>query len=80
MTDSNPSDPLAEVRKRNQQHRLEAVKRWVEYIKREPASVWGPQLNAVVNAQVESATEANLDAEHHQRIRTFAAQSAEDDE
>ena len=35
--------------------RIEAIKRWVEYIQTEPPEVWGPQQNVIVNAQAEAA-------------------------
>lgn len=72
MSDSEKFDALDSKHERNRQQRLAAVKRWADYIAEQPADVWGPQQNAVVNSQLESAQETNLDAEHEQRVREFA--------
>ncbi|MFC7185848.1 hypothetical protein [Halorubrum yunnanense] len=52
--------------------RYEQVIRWAEYIKEQPAEVWRPQQNAVVNGQIESARPVDVSAEEKQRIREFA--------
>ncbi|WP_435095783.1 hypothetical protein [Halorubrum sp. N11] len=52
--------------------RYEQVIRWAEYIKEHPPEVWGPQQNAVVNGQIESAQAVDVNAEDRQRIREFA--------
>ena len=52
--------------------RYEQVIRWAEYIKAHPPDVWGPQQNAVVNGQVESAQAVDVSAEDKKRIREFA--------
>jgi len=52
--------------------RYEQVIRWAEYIKEQPADVWGPQQNAVVNGQIESAQAVDVSAEEKQAIREFA--------
>jgi hypothetical protein len=52
--------------------RYEQVIRWAEYIREQPPEVWGPQQNAVVNGQIESARAVDVSAEEKQRIREFA--------
>ncbi|SDE98299.1 hypothetical protein SAMN04488067_101324 [Halorubrum xinjiangense] len=52
--------------------RYEQVIRWAEYIKAQPPEVWGPQQNAVVNGQIESAQAVDVSAEDTKRIREFA--------
>ncbi|MDB2223864.1 hypothetical protein PM023_04145 [Halorubrum ezzemoulense] len=52
--------------------RYEQVIRWAEYIKTQPPQVWGPQQNAVVNGQIESAQAVDVSAEEKKRIREFA--------
>ncbi|SNR46721.1 hypothetical protein [Halorubrum vacuolatum] len=52
--------------------RYEAVVRWAEYIRDHPPEVWGPQQNAVVNGQIESAQAINLPADERKRVRSFA--------
>ncbi|EMA61801.1 hypothetical protein [Halorubrum lipolyticum] len=52
--------------------RYEQVIRWAEYIKEHPPEVWGPQQNAVVNGQIESAKAVDVSAEDRERIREFA--------
>ena len=52
--------------------RYEQVIRWVEYINEHPPEVWGPQQNAVVNGQIESARAVEVSAEEKQAIREFA--------
>ena len=52
--------------------RYEQVIRWAEYIKEQPPEVWGPQQNAVVNGQIESAKAVDVSAEDRERIRKFA--------
>lgn len=69
MSDSNELDALAEKHERIREQRIEAVKRWVEYIKEHPPEVWGPQQNRVVNSQLQAARESGLDAEHYRRVR-----------
>ena len=52
--------------------RYEQVIRWAEYINAQPPEVWGPQQNAVVNGQIESARAVDVSAEDRKRIREFA--------
>ena len=55
--------------------RYEQVIRWAEYIKEQPPEVWGPQQNAVVNGQIESAQAVDVSAEDRMRIREFAQET-----
>jgi len=52
--------------------RYEQVIRWAEYIKEHPPEEWGPQQNAVVNGQIESAQAVDVNADDKTRIREFA--------
>jgi len=52
--------------------RYDQVIRWAEYINEQPPEVWGPQQNAVVNGQIESAQAVDVSAEDRKRIREFA--------
>jgi len=52
--------------------RYEQVIRWAKYIKEHPPEVWGPQQNAVVNGQIESAQAVNVNSDDKTRIREFA--------
>lgn len=55
MSDSNEPDALEEKLERNREQRIQAVKRWVRYLKEHPPEVWGEQQNRLVNSQLESA-------------------------
>jgi len=79
MNDSGQSDRLDEKQRRNRRDRLERVRRWAEYVRDEPPEVWGPQQNAVVDAQLQSAREADLSAEHLEKIRGFGGEAPEVD-
>jgi hypothetical protein len=59
--------------------RYEQVIRWAEYIKTHPPEVWGPQQNAVVNGQIESAQAVDVSAEDRKRIREFARAELDDE-
>lgn len=72
MSDSQKFEALEAKHGRNQQQRLTAIRQWADYITENPADVWGPQQNAVVNSQLESAQEAALGAEHERRVQEFA--------
>jgi len=69
MIDSSERESLAEKRARNREQRLEQIKRWAEYIDTNPPETWGPQLNGLVNSQLESARNANISPEQYRRIR-----------
>lgn len=72
MTDSNRSDGLAGKPVSLDQERLEAVERWLEYLRTEPPEVWGPQQNAIVNSQLESARATGYDIERERWAEAFA--------
>jgi hypothetical protein len=48
------------------------VRRWAAYIQTHPLDVWGPQQNAVVNGQLESAQAVGVSAEERARVLRFA--------
>lgn len=60
--------------------RYEQVVRWVEYIEANPPAVWGPQQNAVVDGQIESAQAVDVSADDRDRIRRFAERELQLDE
>jgi hypothetical protein len=68
MTDSNESDPLPEKRTRDQQARLSAIKRWVDYIESTPPDVWGDQLNTLIESQLEAARDADVSPQQYRRV------------
>jgi hypothetical protein len=72
MTDSNVRERLDAKHDGDREQRIEAIKRWVEYIETEPPEVWGPQQNAIINAQLDAAQNANTSAAHQQRVRDVA--------
>jgi hypothetical protein len=74
MSDSDAPDHLDAKHKRNREQRIEAIKRWVEYIQSEPPEVWGPQQNAIVNAQLDAAQFIQTSVSHRQRVEDVAAE------
>lgn len=72
MNDSSEREALVEKRARNREQRLEQIKRWVEYIETNPPETWGPQLNGLVNSQLESARNADISVEQYRRIRRIS--------
>jgi len=77
MSDSSAPDDSGVPRERFSQQRIEAIKRWVAYIKSEPPETWGPQQNAVVNDQLEAAQHVGASAAHHQAVSELADEIAE---
>lgn len=73
MSDSNAREHLDAVHERHHERRIEGIKRWVEYIKSEPPETWGPQQNAVVNAQLDAANSAQTSAAHRRHVKDVAA-------
>jgi len=71
MSDSRQSDGRAANAEANRGARLDAVARWAAYVREQPPSVWGPQQNELVNAQLESARAADLSAAHRRRVAAF---------
>jgi hypothetical protein len=73
MTESQISDTDPSSKNgRGRSPRYDQVRRWAEYIQVHPPEVWGPQQNAVVNGQLESAQAVGVSAEERARIREFA--------
>lgn len=73
MSDSNAREHLGAKHERNQEHRIEAIKRWARYIRSEPPEVWGPQQNAVVDDQLDAAQSVQRSASHQQHVKDVAA-------
>lgn len=78
MNDSNRRDRLDEKHRRNREQRIESVKRWVQYVKENPAEKWGAQQNMLINSQLEAARESGVSAEQYRRVERAA--DARDDE
>ncbi|AZH24749.1 hypothetical protein [Haloplanus aerogenes] len=68
MTDSNARDSLEATHERNREQRLTGIKRWVDYIKSHEPDDWGAQQNRLVDSQLESARQSDIDIEHRQRV------------
>lgn len=68
MTDSNEREELDRKREQNREQRIQAVKRWVEYIQTHDPEDWGEQQNRLVNSQLESARQSDIDVEHRLRV------------
>ncbi|UWG48153.1 Uncharacterized protein HSRCO_1875 [Halanaeroarchaeum sp. HSR-CO] len=66
-------EELDEKHEEDRERRLEAVKRWVEYIESAPPETWGPQQNAVVDGQLEAAQNAGISAAHRKRVEDAAS-------
>lgn len=77
MSDSNAREGLNARHERNRERRIEGVKRWVEYIKSEPPETWGPQQNAIVDDQLDSAQAVQTSVSHQQRVADVAAEILE---
>lgn len=77
MNDSNVRKHLDAKHKRDHEQRIEAIKRWVEYIKSEPPETWGPQQNAVVNDQLDAAQTVQMSSAHQQHVKDVAAKILE---
>ena len=68
MSDSNVCDRLDAKHEQNNEQRIEAIKRWASYIEATPPEKWGPQLNTLVNSQIQSARDSNLSADQYRRV------------
>ncbi|RAW46082.1 hypothetical protein DQW50_06325 [Halorubrum sp. 48-1-W] len=77
MSDSNAREHLDAKHERNREHRIEGIKRWVEYIESEPPETWGPQQNAVVNDQLDAAQSVQTSASHQQHVKDVAVEILE---
>jgi hypothetical protein len=73
MSDSNAREHLGAKHERNQEQRIEGIKRWVDYIRSEPPEVWGPQQNAVVDDQLDAAQSVQQSASHQQHVKDVTA-------
>ena len=78
MSDSNVREHLDAKHERNREQRIEGIKRWVEYIESEPAEIWGPQQNAVVNGQLDAAQHVQPSSSHQQHVKAVAAEIIEE--
>jgi hypothetical protein len=68
MSDSNTRDELKAKHEQNRQQRVKSIKRWVEFIKTHDADEWGDQQNRLVDSQLESARQSDIDIEHRRRV------------
>ena len=75
-----PDSPISETDMPSREPRFDAVVRWAEYIQENPPEVWGPQQNAVVNEQIDSAAVVDRSAEERQKTRAFADDVLDDEE
>lgn len=74
MNESNSNDRLDAKHECNRERRIESIKRWVEYIKAEPPETWGPQQNAIIDAQLDAAQSVETSAAHKQHVKDVAAE------
>lgn len=72
MSDSNEPETLDAKHEHDREKRIQAIKRWVEYIRAEPPETWGPQQNAVVNDQLTAAQSVETTATHQQYVTEVA--------
>ena len=77
MNDSDTRDALAAKRERNRQRRLAAIERWIEYIETHDPDEWGNQQNRLINSQLESARQSDIDIEHRRRVERAGREYAE---
>jgi hypothetical protein len=79
MSDSNTRERLDTKHQRDRERRIEAIKRWVEYIEAEPPETWGPQQNAIVNDQLDAAQHVESSASYQRKVKKVAAEILESD-
>lgn len=77
MSDSDVHERLDAKHERNREQRIEAIKRWVEYIESEPPETWGPQQNAVVDDQLDAAQVLQTSTSHEQHVKDVAKEIIE---
>ena len=77
MSDSSVRDQLDAKHERNDEQRIEAIKRWASYVESTSSEKWGPQLNTLVNSQLKAAQDANLSAEQYRRVSEAVSQADE---
>lgn len=84
MTDSNARDTLEAKHERERERRLSGIKRWVEYIKTHDPEEWGDQQNRLIDSQLESARQSDIDIDHRKRVadvgKKYAQCSETDDD
>ena len=68
MNNSNKRDTLEVKHQQNRNQRLDSIKRWVEFIKTHDVDEWGDQQNRLVDSQLESARQSELDIEHRRQV------------
>lgn len=78
MSDSNVPERTSADVAFNSEERIDSIKRWVAYIEANPAEVWGPQLNTVVDSQLQAARSVQTSVAHAQRVREMAAEILEE--
>lgn len=66
MTDSPDLD---EKHARNREERLRFIREWAEYVRTHPDDVWGEQVNALVDSQIESARNVEDERPDMDRLR-----------
>lgn len=72
MTDSDKREALSEKHERNRDQRLGQIKQWASYLRSEPPEKWGPQLNSLVDSQLEAARNTSISTEQRQRIERIS--------
>ena len=70
MDDSNAPECLDAKDERNREQPI-------EYIESEPPETWGPQQNAIVNDQFDTAQSVQTSASHQQHVNDVAAEILE---
>lgn len=78
MNDSSARDELDAKHERFRQHRIEAIKRWVEYIRETPPGTWGEQQNSLVDSQLQAARESGVTAEQRLRVERATRERSDD--
>ncbi|WP_135666233.1 hypothetical protein [Halorhabdus rudnickae] len=77
MNDS--TDPLAEKHERNREQRRAEIERWVTYIQENPSDVWGPQLNTLIESQLEAARESGVSLAQRERVEEAGREWAKEE-
>lgn len=80
MDDSSAREDLDEKHEKRREQRIEAIKRWVEYIEEHPPDVGGPQQNSLIDSQLEAARESGISAEQYLRVERATDVRSESDD
>lgn len=64
---------LDEKHARNREERLRFIREWAEYVRTHPDDVWGEQVNALVDSQIESARNVEDERPDMNRLREKSA-------